>query len=267
VPVEDGGGARMSLAHTGKEVGGENHAYRDELIESNGAIGKLLNKLFVRSMGQQVHRFSGFLIRDEARRTVEELSWGFYDDCGRQIFIKILTGFLPDDAAAERYIAKSMRHWLINEFKKTPDGKIYDLLTHRMNRDQQHRFVHIHGTRRWGLAGGSTNPSKATVEQMAVIARTCTITMTRSRRSLQRDHQEWSAEPVKHRAPNVGKQGELENMLETIFIQTHGTIEMMDLVRVIKIRVPQVATPEVISLEEIGGADARELRSWPTMLT
>lgn len=239
----------------GSDVG---HEYRDELVERNGEIGNKLNSLFLRLMKRQARRFSNFALRDGSLRSVEELTLCFYAERGQQICTKILSGFLRDDEAVERYLSKAMWHWLINEFKKTPEGRVFDILTHRMNRDKQQRFTHVKGTNIWGLENGPGQPSKVSEGKLKYCARSYPITMSvRSYAAA-----EWDAAGTRRRAPNIGKAGELETLLEGVLLEAQGTVEMMVLVRVVMDRVPALTGPKIVSLEEVGGADAFGYATW-----
>lgn len=237
------------------------NVYRDELRANQGSVGPAIDALFNRLMRQQVRRFSDCALRDGSLRTVEELSWDFYEDCGQQISVKILTGFLPSDDAVERYVARSMKHWLINEFKKTPTGKLYDLLVHRMRRDKERRFLHVAGTSMWRLSDGKIELSSLPEERLVAISRRYPITMGHHS-----DSDEWSSQLHKHRAPNIGKRGELENLLEGLFAEAGGALELMTLVRVLKHRLPRLADPSVVSLEDVGGADDKEFVEWQSKM-
>lgn len=73
---------------------------------------------------------------------------------------------------------------------------------------------------------------------------------------------EWDAAGTRRRAPNIGKAGELETLLEGVLLEAQGTVEMMVLVRVVMDRVPALTGPKIVSLEEVGGADAFGYATW-----
>lgn len=208
-------------------------------ITSKRQFGDIAHQHISSCMAPLYRRYKDSLKSTFAIDSLEECVNTFYEEKKKSFKSAIDAGTIMDDKSFDGYATTAAKKWIASLFERTDRGRIRDLLRNRMSRDKEHRFVNI-GNNRWGLAGGSSQPTKAQTYSLKIIALRYPIDIDPAK----------FADPNREKTPSYGKPGQIENMLEGVLEEADGTLTLTELSRIIQFRIPQMQVADIISLDE-----------------
>lgn len=150
---------------------------------------------------------------------------------------------LLKDGATDVDMVKLTHHlvnnWLVDQFKQTPEGKLYECLRSRMKRDK--RFKLHHNPSAWGLAGGPEEPTAVPLRELKAAVRGRSIVYKPPKN------------PDGTRSGNLGKRGEVEAAAAAVLTAAQGIVEQSQLFSIIGKRIVGYPLVDVITATDWGG--------------
>ncbi|MDR6434990.1 hypothetical protein J2790_000111 [Paenarthrobacter nicotinovorans] len=203
----------------------------DELHDLE-CFGPLTVDLLLRTTREELGRFPG--LTADIASTFEDFAYDFFVDRGKELATAARLE-ADDDAALGRMIRRWVRNWLIDLHSRSAMGALRDRLEKRLSRDPRFELAPV--SHYWRLTGAPAEAGTADLAALATVAR--------------RVHVTYFPEPSDgRRRAQLGKTGELENLLEQLLTTAKGSLHIATLVHVIANRFPHVLDPLTVSTED-----------------
>lgn len=175
-----------------------------EELRALGGFGPKAVDLLLKVAGEELTRFP--TLSSDAAMDEEDYAYDFFADRGEALTIAARLQ-ADDDDVLGRMMRRWMRNWLIDVHTRSSAGALRDRLEKRMDRDA--RFNRAPAQHFWCLASGPSPAGATDPTALAAVAR--------------RVHVTYYPEPAGgKRSAQLGKSGELESLLEQLFLTAGG---------------------------------------------
>lgn len=208
-------------------------AFRE--LQELGHVGEQCLRLIMRLMAEELRRLpvlwpaGGLCMAD-----IEDMASDFYEDKGDKVTANLLVLATNDDSVG-RLLRTSIRHWLIDQARKTAIGSIRHSVEKVLAGDAT--FQKVGPGARWRLAGTTGGPFGGDHGELIRAAGSVRRVRIQPWRSTSR------RAPLANRASVVA-------VCRAVLSAANGSLELGELVHVLLIRFPVVLDPAIVPVSD-----------------
>lgn len=203
----------------------------DEL-HSLGYFGLQAIGLLLKLTEEELRRFPA--LTSDGVNDAEDYAQSFFLACGLPLTTAVSLE-AADDEVLGRMFRRWLRNWLVDQNTETAMGALRDRLEKRLDRDP--RFQRSPVQHFWFLSGELAEAGTDDVTTLSTVARRVHVTY-------------YPEPPGGKRRAQLGKTGELENLLKELLVSARGSLHISTLVAVVANRFPHVLDPHTIYPDE-----------------
>ncbi len=203
----------------------------DEL-HSLGYFGLQAIGLLLKLTEEELRRFPA--LTTDGATDPEDYAQGFFLARGLALTTAVSLE-AADDEVLGRMFRRWLRNWLVDQNTETAMGALRDRLEKRLDRDP--RFQRSPVQHFWFRSGELAEAGTDDTALLNTVARRVQVTF-------------YPEPPGGKRRAQLGKTGELENLLEKLLLSARGSLHISTLVAVVANRFPHVLDPHTIYPDE-----------------
>lgn len=201
-------------------------------LHSLGRFGPQAIVLLLKLTAEELRRFPALTASRVA--DAEDYAQEFFLTRGAALTTTVSLEASDDDVLG-RIFRRWLRNWLVDQNTETATGALRERLEKRLDRDP--RFQRSPVQHFWFRTGESAEAATYDTSILNTVARRVQMTF-------------YPEPPGGKRRAQLGKTGELENLLEKLLLSAQGSLHISTLVEIVANRFPHVLDPHTIYLDE-----------------